>query len=230
VRARFSTTDGAEPAAVTDEQLIDSLAAGDELALGALYDRLGGLAYGLARRVARDSALAEEAVQEAFLAVWRSAGRFDERRGSARGWVMTLVHRRAVDLVRREALRCDVPLEAAPEPAGSSAAEEVDVRAERRRVRTALEALPTAQRRVIELAYYGGCTQSEIARLLDVPLGTIKSRMFVGLLTLRDSLEVDDVGHLPSGCGEEQSPVTGPAPADLHGRNGHHATGRDAPA
>ena len=188
VRAKFRSTGRVAPAAITDEELISSLATGDELALGALYDRLGGLAYGLAKRVVRDSGLAEEAVQEAFLAVWRSAARFDEVRGSARGWVLMLVHRRAVDLVRREALRPDLPLEAAPESGGASAAEEAHVRAEQRRVRTALEALPPAQRRVLELAYYGGNSQSEIARLLDVPLGTIKSRMFAGLSTLRDLL------------------------------------------
>jgi RNA polymerase sigma-70 factor (ECF subfamily) len=188
VRARFRATSRVQPANAADEELIASLATGDEIALGQLYDRFGGIAYGLAKRIVRDGALAEEAVQEAFLSVWRSAGRFDETRGSARSWVLMLVHRRAVDLVKRQARHPEAPLEVAPEPAGSAAAEEADLRAERRRVQAALEALPPAQRRVIELGYYGGFSQSEIGRHLDAPLGTIKSRMSAGLSTLRDIL------------------------------------------
>ncbi len=238
VRARLPSAGRVEPAAVTDQELIASLATGDELALGQLYDRFGGAAYGLARRIVRDGGLAEDAVQEAFLSVWRSAAQFDETRGSARGWVLMLVHRRAVDLVKRRTRRPEAPIEAAPEPAGATTAEEADVRAERRRVLTALAALPAAQRRSIELAYYGGYSQSEIASRLGAPLGTIKSRMFVGLSTLRNLLLEHDespdrpveltLAQLGNGRGEEKPPLAGAATPGIPERSGHR--GGDATA
>src|SRR5690242_12947271 len=119
---------------VSAEQLLASIAEGDERALAELYDRFGGVAYGLARRVARDPALAEEAVQDAFLSVWRSAAQFDRRRGSARGWLLMLVHRRAVDLVKPAARRslAEVPTPEPPEQGGPSTADAAEVRAERR--------------------------------------------------------------------------------------------------
>ncbi len=178
--------------ALDDQALIHSIAAGDQLALAELYERLGAIAYGLSLRVARDPSLAEEAVQDAFLSVWRSAARFDRRRGSARTWLLTLVHRRAVDLVKRSARRPEDPTDAPPEQPAGSAAEAAGVRDERRRVQTALEGLPARQRQALELAYYGGYSQSEIAGLLGLPVGTIKSRMYVGLSRLRDLLRERD--------------------------------------
>ena len=198
VRTKVRSTNGARPA-LDDEALIGSIAAGDELALGQLYDRFGAVAYALALRVARDPGLAEEAVQDAFLSVWRSASRFDGERGSARTWLLMLVHRRAVDLVRRAARRGEKPMQAPPEGAAASTAE-ADVRAERRRVRTALDSLPARQRQAIELAYYGGYSQSQIAEHLSLPLGTIKSRMFAGLSRLRDLL-LEQEERLSSGQG-----------------------------
>jgi len=175
---------------LSDEALVALVARHEESALAELYDRIGGIAYGLAFRVLRDESLAEDAVQEAFLALWRSvAATFVPERAKASTWLLTLVHRRAVDLVRREERRRAEPLEAAHEPAVGSAADSAWLRLERERVQDALRQLPDPQREAIELAYYGGFTQSEIAGRLGEPLGTIKSRMFSGLSRLRDLLD-----------------------------------------
>jgi RNA polymerase sigma factor (sigma-70 family) len=180
---------------LSDEALVALVARSDEVALGELYDRFGRLAYGLALRVLRNEELAQDAVQEGFLAVWRSAPRFIPERAKASTWILTLVHRRAVDLVRREQRRRAEPLEAAPEPASSSTSTESDVwlRLERERVQTALRQLPDQQREALELAYYGGFTQSELADRLGQPVGTIKSRMFTGLGRLRELLSEPEI-------------------------------------
>ena len=181
---------------LSDEALVALVARGDEAALGELYDRVGRVAYGIAFRILRDERLAEDALQEGFLAVWRSAATFRAERAKASTWVVTLVHRRAVDIVRREERRRAEPLEArtaqdAPDSAGS-AEDEAWLGFERERVLGALAALPDAQREAIELAYYGGYSQSELAEMLGVPLGTIKSRMFAGLARLRELLDESD--------------------------------------
>ena len=175
-------------AETSDESLLARVAGGDEAALGALYDRFGRVAYGLAVRVLRDERLAEDAVQEAFLAIWRQAASYRADRAKAQTWVLTLVHRRAVDLVRREERRRADVLEPEYEPAGGSAAEDAETRDRRVTVQRALAQLPEEQRRPIELAYYGGLTQSELAEQLGEPLGTIKSRTFAGLTRLRELL------------------------------------------
>ena len=176
---------------LSDEALVALVARGDDVALAELYDRIGRIAYGLARRIVRDDRHAEDVVQEAFVQVWRSASRFRPERARASTWVLTLVHRRAVDLVRREERRQSVPLlddvSATLDP-GASTEEAAWLRFERERVQTALGALPDVQREALELAYYGGFTQSELAERLGVPLGTIKSRMFAGLARLRELL------------------------------------------
>jgi RNA polymerase sigma factor (sigma-70 family) len=175
---------------LSDEAVVALTARSDEVALAELYDRYGRAAYRLALRVLRDDALAEDAVQEAFLAVWRGAARFIPERAKASTWIMTLVHRRAVDLVRREERRRADPLpELELESGEPSAADAVWLRLERERVQAALRQLPDQQREAIELAYYGGFTQSELAERLGVPLGTIKSRMFTGLSRLRELLD-----------------------------------------
>jgi RNA polymerase sigma-70 factor (ECF subfamily) len=175
-----------ELAHLTDEALISLVASSDDAALAELYDRFGRVAYGLALRILRDDALAQDAVQEAFLAVWRSADRFLAERAKGSTWILTLVHRRAVDLVRREERRRGEPLERAPEPVSTSTAEdEAALGFERRVVQEALKRLPPEQREALELGYYGGLTQSELAERLGQPLGTIKSRMFAGLTRLR---------------------------------------------
>jgi RNA polymerase sigma-70 factor (ECF subfamily) len=181
---------------LSDEALVALVARGDEDALAALYDRIGRIAFGLAVRVLRNEQLAEDAVQEGFLAVWRSAAAFRADRGKASTWVLTLVHRRAVDLVRREERRRadTLPEEAAAVGGDPEATDEAAwLRYERERVQSALKHLPDAQREAIELAYYGGFSQSELAERLGVPLGTIKSRMFGGLARLRQLL--DDTGR-----------------------------------
>lgn len=174
---------------LSDEALVALVARSDEPALAELYDRVGRVAYGLAYRVLRDQALAEDAVQEAFLGLWRSAGSFVPERAKASTWILTLVHRRAVDLVRREERRRTEPIEEAPEPLGDSAEDEAWLGFERERIQEALRLLPDQQREAIELAYYGGFTQTELAERLGLPLGTIKSRMFAGLARLREILE-----------------------------------------
>jgi len=173
---------------LSDEALVALVARADEEAFAELYDRFGRVAYGLALRVVRDPALAEDAVQEGFLAVWRSAARFVAERAKASTWILTLIHRRAVDLVRREQPRRAEPLELAPHPTGDDTEEEAWLRLRRTRVQEALRRLPDKQREALELAYFGGFTQSELADRLGEPWGTIKSRMFSGLASLREVL------------------------------------------
>jgi len=174
---------------VSDEALLSLVASSDDQALAELYDRFGRVAYGLALRILRDETLAQDAVQEAFLAIWRSADRFLAERAKASTWILTLVHRRSVDLVRREDRRRGEPLESAGEPAAPETVEdEAALGFERRVVQEALSRLQPEQREALELGYYGGLTQSELAERLGLPLGTIKSRMFTGLSRLRELL------------------------------------------
>ena len=173
---------------LSDEALVLLAARSEESALAELYDRYGRAAYGLALRVVRDPALAEDAVQEAFLALWRSAARFVPEKSKASTWILTLVHRRAVDAVRHEQRRRADTLDNAPEPSVEGVDEDAWLRFQRERVQEALRLLPDTQREALELAYYGGFSQSELAERLVQPLGTIKSRMFAGLAQLRELL------------------------------------------
>ena len=182
---------------LSDEAVLALVGRSEEAALAELYDRYGGAAYRLARRVVRDPNLAEDAVQDAFLAIWRGAARFVPDRRHAAAWIMTVVHRRAVDIVRREEHRRAKALDPADDSRPDrSAAEAVWLRLERERVQLALARLPDAQREVLELAYYGGFTQSELAERLGRPLGTIKSQMYTALHNLKDLIE---------GAGEEET-------------------------
>jgi RNA polymerase sigma factor (sigma-70 family) len=188
-RARISDAVTRQLAHLSDEALVALAARSEQSALAELYDRYGRTAYGLALRILRDQALAEDAVQEAFLAVWRTASRFVPERGRASTWILTLVHRRAVDAVRREQRRRADSLDPAAEPAAEGGVEEdAWLRFQRERVQDALRRLPDAQREALELAYYGGFSQSELAERLGQPLGTIKSRMFGGLSRMRELL------------------------------------------
>jgi RNA polymerase sigma-70 factor (ECF subfamily) len=185
-----SVTQRRDLAHLSDEAVVALAARSDEVAFAELYDRYGSVAYGLALRVLRDETLAQDAVQDAFLAIWRGAARFLPERGKASTWILTLVHRRAVDLVRRENRRRAEPLEHREPAAVGAAVEDVAwLRLERERVQAALRQLPDPQREAIELAYYGGFTQSELAERLGLPLGTIKSRMFAGLTRLGELLD-----------------------------------------
>jgi RNA polymerase sigma-70 factor (ECF subfamily) len=178
-------------AGLPDEDVVALVARSDEAALAELYDRFGRIAYALALRIVRDPALAQDAVQDAFLTAWRTAPSFDPRRGKASAWLLTLVHRRTVDIVRREERRRADQLDDLPVVAAAVTDEEAWVRDRRRAVQEALAQLPPDQREALELAYYGGYTQSELAARLGVPLGTVKSRMFAGLAKLRELLGED---------------------------------------
>jgi RNA polymerase sigma factor (sigma-70 family) len=183
-------TAGSEP---SDDDLVRAVVGGDTAAFAVLYDRYGGRAYSLARRVCVDEGLAEDVVQEAFLGFWRAPDRFDPQRGRFSTWLLTLVHHRAVDAVRRQsaATRRTVPSsEGAEEPSAAGAGADQDALAsvEAGQLRDALGRLPDDQRSALALAYFGGFTQREIAVRLGVPLGTVKSRMFTGIRRLRDLL------------------------------------------
>jgi len=174
---------------LSDEAVVALVARSDQTALAELYDRFGRVAYGVALRVLRDEKLAEDAVQEGFLAAWRNADRFMPERAKASTWLLTFVHRRAVDLVRREdRRRADALTEDVEQASSGSAEEDAWLRFERERVQAALKQLPDQQREALELAYYGGFSQSELAERLGQPIGTIKSRMFTGLARLRELL------------------------------------------
>ncbi|HEX6662699.1 MAG TPA: sigma-70 family RNA polymerase sigma factor [Gaiellaceae bacterium] len=174
---------------LSDEAVVALVARSDQSALAELYDRFGRVAYGVALRILRDEKLAEDAVQEGFLTAWRNADRFMPERAKASTWLLTFVRRRAVDLVRREDRRRADSLPADAElPSTDSAEDDAWLRFERERVQAALKQLPDQQREALELAYYGGFSQSELAERLGQPVGTIKSRMFAGLSRLRELL------------------------------------------
>ena len=170
----------------TDRVLIARLRQGDDDALGAIYDRYGATAYRIALRTLRDASLAEDAVQEAFLELWQRPGTYDHTRAQLGTWIGVLVHRRAVDIARREARR-RLNAESTHWPAPDSATTEelVVLLTDRRRLDHALRRLEPNDRRIVELAYHGGMTQVEIAKRLELPLGTVKSRTFQALGRLR---------------------------------------------
>ena len=166
---------------------------GDGEAFAAFYDATAARAYGLAVRVVRDRAQAEEVTQEAFLEVWRTAARFDPERGSAVGWLLTIVHRKAVDRVRsaEAATRRDTHYEHDNQSVPhDTTAEAVEASLEARRVRTALGELTEVQREALQLAFFGGYTHTEVASMLDLPVGTAKTRIRDGLIRMRDALGV----------------------------------------
>ncbi|GAA3239772.1 sigma-70 family RNA polymerase sigma factor [Pseudonocardia petroleophila] len=190
-RSRSASARAHDPA---DELLVRRIVDGDQTALGALYDRYGRPAYSLARRICADDGIAEDVVQEVFLAFWRDPRRFDPERGAFGTWLLTLVHHKSVDAVRRESSirRRTVPAaedgdewSAPPGPGADQAALGKVVAGQ---VRDALGRLPAEQRQALALAYYGGYTQREVAALTGVPLGTVKSRMFTGVQRLRSVL------------------------------------------
>jgi RNA polymerase sigma-70 factor (ECF subfamily) len=178
---------------LSDAELATALAAGELLAVDALYTRYGALAYSLAVRILGDPARAEDAVQDAFVRVWQRAGSFDPGRGSLRTWLLTVVRNRAVDYLRGTAAHQRDELELVGDVrasgAGSDPWREVSQSLERKAVMEALAVLPREQRQVIELAYYGGYSQTEVARLVGVPLGTIKSRTRLALEKLCSYLQ-----------------------------------------
>ena len=176
----------------TPEELLVATAGGDQQAFAALYDRLSPQVLGVALRVLRDRALAEEVSQEVLVEVWRKADRFDPTRGSAAGWVATLTHRRAVDRVRSEQAsrdRDDRVQRRDEARAVDDVSDTVERRLDHWQVRQALSVLSERQREAVELAYFKGHTYREVAEVLGIPEGTAKSRLRDALLRLRGSLE-----------------------------------------
>jgi len=173
--------------------LLQRSARGDEVAFAALYDAVGARAFGLAVQVVRDRAQSEEVLQEALLEVWRTASRYQPERGSALAWILTIVHRRAIDRVRASeaATRRDQAYHERNQPVSHDAtAEEAHAALEAHRVRKALSTLTPVQREAVEMAYLRGYTHTEVAQLLDLPIGTAKTRIRDGLIRLRDTLGV----------------------------------------
>jgi RNA polymerase sigma-70 factor, ECF subfamily len=171
--------------------LLRKVARGDEAAFSALYDELAPRIYGLARRILRDPAQAEEVAQEALVEVWRTAARYDPAKGSADSWALTIAHRRAVDRVRSEQASTDRERRLATEERPyDEVVEEATARLERQQVQRCLKGLTELQREAITLAYYRGYSYREVAELLDTGLPAIKTRMRDGLIRLRDCLGV----------------------------------------
>ena len=159
-------------------------------ALATLYDRYGGLALGLATRIVSDRGQAEDVVQEAFLTVWRQAGTFQQGRGAVRPWLLSIVHHRCIDLIRKRSSAPSEPFDIVKHDVPTSDTwTDVYAHLTQTQIRVALEQLPAEQRQAIELAYFGGLTQQEIALRLDAPLGTVKGRMRLAMQKLKGLLD-----------------------------------------
>jgi RNA polymerase sigma-70 factor (ECF subfamily) len=180
------------PRSLADEELLQLVQGGDAHAFELIFDRHGGPAFSLAFRMCGRRSMAEDVVQEAFLSIWRSAAAYDERRGSVRSWVLGVVHHRAVDAFRHAAAKEGRDVGDEANDPGLASPDRTEVEASRREdgreLRGALVRLPLEQRRVIELAYFGGFTHNQIAELLELPPGTVKGRMRLGLAKLRQTL------------------------------------------
>jgi len=177
---------------LADEDLMGRVQEGDARAFEVIFDRHSDVAFSLAYRMCGRRTIAEDVVQDAFLSLWRSGARYDRTRGSVRSWVLGVVHNRAIDFFRRESVHTgkDVSDEEAVQrlASGESTEREVQRRDDAAQVRAALSELPVEQRQVIQLAYYGGFSHTEISSMLDLPAGTVKGRMRLGLTKLRVSL------------------------------------------
>ena len=172
------------------DALVGQVARGDSQAFGQLYDEVSASVYGLARRVVRDPARAEDVTQEVFLEVWRKAARFDRALGKGKTWIMTIAHRRAVDAVRRSESQKRQDHHGAPDEVSHDEPADAVIRDEEHgSVRACLETLTDLQLESVRLAYFNGYTYGEVATLLEKPLPTIKTRMRDGLIRLRDCLE-----------------------------------------
>jgi RNA polymerase sigma-70 factor (ECF subfamily) len=177
---------------LADEDLMQLVRENDSAAFAVIYERHSNAAYSLAFRMCGKRGAAEDIVQEGFLSLWRSAARYDRTRGSVRTWVLGIVHNRAIDALLRSVVRdrgqiSDEGIEEHLE-APERTDQEVGRRDEAREIRAVVEGLPDEQSRVIELAYYGGFTHSEIAAMLETPIGTVKGRMRLGLEKMRTQL------------------------------------------
>ena len=185
-RGRFGSKDFR---GLADEELMELVRGGEVQAFEVIFDRHSAAAFSLAYRMCGRRSAAEDIVQDAFLSLWRSSSGYDAGRGSVRSWVLSVVHNRAIDVFRRHGSRDgrDVPDDGIAErlPSPDATDLEVERRDDARQVRTALEELPPDQRQVIELAYFGGFTHTQIAEMLELPPGTVKGRMRLGLTKMR---------------------------------------------
>ena len=182
---------------LSDDQIIDAIARQELGALEQFYDRYGKVAFSLAYRILGERGAAEDVVQDAFLSVWRQAKSYRKERGSSKTWLMAVVHHRSIDKLRSNAsIGPTVPIEDVPEDFGAQPGVWQQVWSSLRgeTVRKALERLPAEQKKSIELAYFSGYTQSQIANLMGVPLGTVKGRMRIGLQRLKSILEAPELG------------------------------------
>jgi RNA polymerase sigma factor (sigma-70 family) len=193
--------------AVEDAALAAGIGRRDGAALEALYDRYGRPCYALARRILNDEVLAQDVVQEVFLTLWGHPDRFDPERGSFASWLLAMTHHKAVDAVRREEnlrrRRTSVDVLHFTQATGPTVPDEAWSGVRRERVRAALQGLPAPQREALALAYFGGYTQREIAGLTGLPLGTVKTRMLLGMRRLRDVLS--EIGPGESAPSEARS-------------------------
>jgi RNA polymerase sigma-70 factor (ECF subfamily) len=192
-RADDASPQGGGSSAPDLADLMKACGRGDQAAFAQLYDATSSRVVGLAVRVVRDRAQAEEVAQEAFLEIWRTSGRFDPAKGSPLGWLLTIVHRKAVDRVRsaEASTRRDTTYHQRNQPVEhDSTAEAATASLEARRVRQALASLTSVQREALELAYFGGYTHTEVATMLELPVGTAKTRIRDGLIRLRDTMGV----------------------------------------
>ncbi|MEO8519375.1 MAG: ECF RNA polymerase sigma factor SigK [Dermatophilaceae bacterium] len=192
----LASTSGARTLSADDNlaQLLKACSLGDEAAFAKLYDATSVRLFGLVLRVVRDRAQSEEVTQDAYLDIWRNSARFDPGRGSAISWLMTIGHRKAVDRVRsaEAARRRDTAYEARDQATPfDQTAEQAHSNLDAQRVQRALGVLTEAQRGALELAYFGGYTHREVAEMLDLPLGTAKTRIRDGLIRLRDTLGLE---------------------------------------
>lgn len=181
-----------------DREVLEAIAGGDHGAIAVLYERYKTMAYGLALRITGDASLADDVVQEAFVGAWRNAGRYATERGSVKTWLLAIVHHRAIDAVRRRRPTSELPEhEEAPPPSLTlpDVWSEVAGRLDRTEILNALATLSNVQREALELGYFSGLTQQEIAVRTNTPLGTVKSRMRLGLLQMRRAM----LGSPPDG-------------------------------
>nr|WP_233201022.1 sigma-70 family RNA polymerase sigma factor [Cryobacterium sp. M15] len=188
-----SAGDLAPPAPASKEELLVQVARGDQSAFGELYDQIAPRVLGLVKRLLVDHAQSEEVTQEIFLEIWQSAARYESTRGGASTWILTMAHRRAVDRIRSSQAGRDRDTKIGIRDlavAYDHVAETVEVRIEHERVERAMTRLTQLQRQAVSLAYYGGLSHSEVADMLQIPLGTVKTRLRDGLIRLRDELGV----------------------------------------